>query len=355
MKTKTNTDRAEMVRAWRLVTRGLNINAGACQCALCGDSPHPAEKSVQQFLPAHFPFPDLVDPSKTEVCAGCVKIFGGKPSKTDPPLRTRHVAVVGGEVRTHKRVGSLYPYLLNPDFVELLSWGTSQKKHHLVYARVRESSVLYIGSDDETLVYGPAERALFPVISELLEGFDLVAPGRGAKRGDTIINGSYSSHAVQKFGANRWAALEAKIDPLRRRSPLLLQLMTYASPKPDREQTEKREETVKPEDSTAAFLLGEIAHASAFRRAEGLKFWGGFFLNRIQRFRRLDLPTLVSKLLEDCQVAPHQADGVTSVLLAVEADGDTEAVSQAIRERPSLLAALAYDHVQTKKPERSPK
>jgi len=337
---RTSTDTAARIAAWRLVTAGLGIPAGACACALCGDSPHPAAKSVREFLPAHFPHPDLIDPERTEVCAGCVKIFGGKPSSIDPPVRTRHVLVrEDGAVSLHLRTSELYSALVDPEGARLLSWSTSLKKHHLVYARPRSSSVLYIGSDNKTLAYGAAERGLIPVIAELLTGF----------RSDTIIAGSYSPMAIGAFGANRWAALETRVEELRRRSPLLLQLMTYATPNPEREEAAERTEDMAPSDSAAAYLLGEIAHASDFRRTDGLMFWKGFFVHRLQRFGRLDLPALVSRLMTDCRVQTHQAEGVTSVLRSIEDDGQAEAVSRAIRERPSLLAALAYDHVQQKR------
>jgi len=337
-----------MIAAWRLVTRGLAVPAGACECALCGGSPHPAAKKVVEFLPAHFPHPDLIDPTRAMVCAGCVAIFGGKPSKITPPFRTRHVAVMAdGTLRTHERVRELYQYLSAPESVALLSWAVSLKKHHLVHARAAVPGRLFVGSDNGTLEYGAAESALLPIVAELLAGFGL----------DTIIEGTYSSHQIQAFGASRWAALESRIEDLRRRSPSMLSLIVYSTPKQERlagraVRTDPRAERTDPmnaEDSAAAFLLGEIAHASAKRREDGLQFWGGFFLHRLNRFRRLDLDSLVSRLMAECAVAPHQAESVTSILREIEKEGMTAAVSEAIRQRPALLAALAYDHIQGKR------
>lgn len=104
-----------MIAAWRLITAALGVSAGACACALCGASPHPRAKTLREFLPAHFPHPELLAPGVTDICAGCVALFGGKPSKTSLGL--------------FQKVRDLYPYLLEPETVAVFSWSTSLQKH----------------------------------------------------------------------------------------------------------------------------------------------------------------------------------------------------------------------------------
>lgn len=340
MTNRFESEKATMIAAWRLVTAGLGVESGKCACAVCGDSPHPKAKTRKQFVPAHFPYPELINPDVDAVCAGCVKIFGGKPSKSNPPLRMRHIIVLkDGTVELRKKAAELYDYLMDPAGIQVFSWATTMKKHHLVFARPCSGSTLMIGSDEQTLTYGPGERNLMPVIAEMLEGFG----------SETIIDGTYSSNGIRDFGANRWAELEQKISHLRGAQPELLRLLTYATPNPYRSKIQRKEEPMKPEDRAASELLGEIAFASKMRRESGLQFWGGFFARRIRRFGRKDLPTLVSKLMEECIVPASQSQGVTGALEMIEGDSLTQQVETAIRERADLLAALAFDHVQQRR------
>ena len=327
-------DRAPMVAAWRIATAALGVEIGACECALCGESPHPPAKTVRQFLPTHFPHPDLVDRSKANVCAGCVKIFGGRPSTTDPPLRTRNLVVRDGEALILSRLAPLREHVVE-EGAEVVSWATSLKKHHLVHARVCRPGVVYVGSDSETLAFRPAQDG------EALEAIDLLVSGFAKM---AIIEGSYSPKSIGAFGATRWAEAESIVDRLRRRSPNLLKLLVFGAPKGEGKPEETIMETLES-DAKAAALLGELAFASTYRVEHGKQFWGGYFAHRVKRFCRLPLPELVSRLMDELIVESSRSAEVVRSLEHV----DQGATEKAIRTKPDLIVALAYDHVQRRR------
>lgn len=338
-----------MIRAWRLITAGLGVPIGeGCACALCGSSPHAPAKSVREFLPAHFPHPELIDESRESVCAGCVALFGGKPSREKPPLRMRHLVVrETGELLLFDRVRPLREFLERPESAAVMSWSTSLQKHHFVHARARRPGLdLLIGSDAEPLRYGLAERAALPAVHELLLEMPMTE----------VIEGEYSSVSISGFGATRWAELEEIVDPVRRRSPLLLELMVYATlPEKDTKiaaraaaKNERRLRHVLTEvEDLAVHVLGEIARASAMRREDGLVFWKGFFRHRVARFSRLQLHEFTSRLMAECRVESHAAEAVTSALRLCT--GMEAKVMAVIKTQSDLMSALAYDYVQDRK------
>jgi len=101
---------------------------------------------------------------------------------------------------------------------------------------------------------------------------------------------------------------------------------------------------IEVEDRRAAELLGALARGSKYRIEHGKEFWAGFFRHRVERFRRLPLAQMVSRLLDELQITASSegSEAAVSMLKAWNPD-EQEAVRLAILNRPSLVVALSYD------------
>lgn len=123
------------------------------------------------------------------------------------------------------------------------------------------------------------------------------------------------------------------------RGSAMLDLLTYAAPKPEKAKEDTMPIELDPVDSQAVKLLAGIAEASSMRRGRGLEFWSGFYLNRIRRFSRLPAPDFISRLMREADVPATLFDARA----ALDAVDDEREMMRAIRERADLLHALAYD------------
>jgi hypothetical protein len=99
-----------------------------------------------------------------------------------------------------------------------------------------------------------------------------------------------------------------------------------------------------PADEDAAELLTAIAQASQLRITKGLDFWSGVYSHRVQRFARLPLPSMISRLIAELRVPPVHAGPIAEIVQTWDA-ARADACATAIRERGPLLVALAYDRV----------
>ena len=136
-----------------------------------------------------------------------------------------------------------------------------------------------------------------------------------------------------------------------RGSPIL-DLVVHAAIKPEEKAVKQVKELMKmtapPEldaaDEQAVQLLAALAAASSRRREDSKRFWDDFYLNRVRRFARLPLNDFVSRVMRETDVAAANFD-----VAAFSAMEDPDAVMRAIRERPDLLHALAFDRVRAKR------
>ena len=106
---------------------------------------------------------------------------------------------------------------------------------------------------------------------------------------------------------------------------------------------------LEDDDRDALHLLTHIAIASGARRRDGLAFWRGRFRHRIQRFGRLALRDMLSRLAYDLSCQPHDMEEVGSALEEWDADRQIRA-ARAIRDRGPLLVALAFAAIRRARP-----
>lgn len=201
-----------------------------------------------------------------------------------------------------------------------------------------------IGSDRATIHYQPArDAALLSAVLELLPAFSREA----------IVTGAYHPKAVTAFGASLWHRIESVVESYRP-SPLLDLVAACASAEAEGDQQKhetKDEPVIDTKDATAARFLALLFGASAYRAQHGKEFWGGFARHRIERHRReRSLAAFAARVMDACSVAPT-ADSTRAAMgmLAEMDEAETAAVSEAIRERPALVLALAYEEIQRTK------
>lgn len=325
-----------------MVARALGVDASddGCECQLCGDSPFESAGLAASLYGSGFCDWDArARPVASELCAGCLAVMSGRPGREPPPLRTRSLAIVDGELRVLRRHAELWPYLDAPHGApHVVSWATSGKRHHALRAGVSTSERMLIGSDQHTIEYVPdRDRALLDAVLSMLASLT----GKPQVSRAAILSGVYGAPAIERLGASRWARAESVIS--RHRGTPLLDLVVAAAPCLDRQPEEG--DVIDPADEAAAALIGALARGSSMRVRDGKQFWGGVFAHRVQRFSRLPLSQFVSRLVTELQVEPH-SEAAQSALdqLARMDDERAENVERAVRERSGLVVALAYRH-----------
>ena len=122
-------------------------------------------------------------------------------------------------------------------------------------------------------------------------------------------------------------------------------MLSRVAPKDD-PRTEKEVPVIDPADSQAAQILAHVAQASAYRAERGKDFWGGYYRRRVERFRRMPLASCVSRLMDACHTSPaaDSTQDLTKLLGSLSTD-ETKHIERALRDRPALLVALAYDQI----------
>lgn len=331
--------------------RGVPGNGGATQsrCLMCGDSPWPEAGSPHRVLGSGFSdFQWLCDLGANAVCTGCQGLLSGRPGDVPPPLRMHSIILRDGAIEA-VRPRDLWPLLLEPPqspFV--VSWACSGKIHHWLRARWSTPELLMIGHDRETIEYSPHEdRALLDAVHALLYSPTGTGPLLSRR---AIAEGSYHPRSVEKFGAARLRDLERVV--ARYRPSLLLDLVCAAAPL-STTRHEEEDDVIDDDDAEAAQVLSLIAEASAFRAQNGMTFWGGYFTHRIRRFARMPLASMVSRLMEACEVAPASACVAELIEKVGAMSADQVArVETSIRERTDMIVALAFQGVRDRRAKR---
>jgi hypothetical protein len=306
---------------------GIAPDGAGSGCAFCGASPFAAAGPRARILGPNFSGHELLWPH-ADVCVGCQRLLAGRPGSTPPPLRTITVYLSpAGDLSTIEApdVGAL---LLDPPSGEwVLSWSENRKKHHFRWAGVSTRDRIVCGHDDGPIVYCPREDAEIVAAARSLRT-------RWSRR--AVALGLYDEPRIVAYGPMRWARDEATIRPAR--ASRLLALLTWALPPAD---LTEADDMIPDADTAAADLLAQIARASRRRRADGRQFWGGYFRHRVERFARLPLAGLVSRLMDDCEVQEAESGPIVETLAALPADR-TSAIEEAIRARGGLITALAF-------------
>lgn len=314
---------------------------GGCACAVCGDSPFELAGQLKA-LGTFNDFDVLAGAPVDAVCAGCKRILGGRPGHGDNPipLRARSFELSpDGDFRFLTRAELWDVIKDQPLNGQIVSWATSGKRHHALHAGVSDNETWRIGSDSQTIVVKRnAMLELCVNVKTLLYmgvSKGAILTGRYPPHVATLIAGEYSLTGVQSY----------------RGSPIL-DLVVHAAIKPEEKAVKQVKELMKmtpapelePADEQAIQLLAALATASSRRREDGKRFWDDFYLNRVRRFARLPLNDFVSRVMGEINVAAVNFD-----VAAFNGVEDPDAVMRAIRERPVLLHALAFDRVRAKR------
>lgn len=318
--------------------RGVEPGTGS-ECLCCGRSPFDRAAPAKRVLGATFSdHACLLAPDVNGVCAGCVSLLMGRPGDDPPPLRTSHCLAVEGEPATYPATADLATILRNPPSGRfVLVWAQSRKRHASLRAEISTPDRMRVGGDEATVEYVPARHVAV---------LDAVESLRSTFRSDDILSGGYPSHAIQRFGAQRWAALESTVAPFR--GDPVLAMICHVAPKGER--PEEEDKVIDPHDQRAARLLALIAQSSSMRAERGKEFWGGAFAHRLERVRRLPLPTAMSRLMASIDTAPATESTQQAMSMLREmTEEDTSGVENALRERPSLCVALAYDDIKARR------
>jgi len=320
-----------------MLARALGVSEGkGCRCAVCGASAFDAALPVMKGLGSNFTDYDLLaDSGAQDVCVGCARLMSGRPGDDPPPLRTTSVRVTCASFVTLDQKG-WWSIIIGADEVssggEVLSWAMSRKRHHWLRAGISTPEWWAIGSDEGTIVWKPN-----PKVAQCVLNLRHLGATKGA-----ILSGHYPP----KFMTKHVAAIDAAECLLRElRGHPILDLIVYAAPQVEvnNEQNEVSD-MIDPTDARAAELLANLVWGSEMRADDGKYFWGGYFLRRLRRLRRLPLDTLISRLIEECQVGVSASADVVSTLSTID-QADSEAISKSLRDRTDLVHALAFSRM----------
>ena len=333
------------MRAWarQHAARGRGVSVGAgSRCTCCGSSPFgPAERPRSEILSESFSDHEwLLDPSAPDVCVGCAALLAGRPGDDPPPFRMIHVLVTERGTTLLPRPADVAAVLLSPPAESFaLVWSIARKRHAWLRAERCDAARIVVGTDDGPVVYEPAtDRPLLGAVAELLGAF-----GRGS-----VARGDYSAAAIPRVGVSWWSARESIV--ARRRPSALLSMLCAILPRSEAPPAPLGEPVIDPTDEDAVHLLASIARGSALRSRDGLAFWRGTFRHRVQRFARLPLPDLMSRLIAELRVESH-SDGAAFVgeaLRSWSAERQS-ACARPLRARGPFLVPLSYDVVQRAK------
>lgn len=327
------------VRRALAFAKGVAAN-GPSDCACCGPgSPFAsAGKTADVVGPNFVDFEAFADASIDTVCEGCARLLGGKPSKTDPPLRMQSFALVRGQFRAIPRA-EFWAILREGAAVEALSWATSMQRHHWLQAGQCSFDPVEIGSDAGTIRFHRVDdKKLVLAIEELAQ--------RCAKQ--TILDGNYSCAQIASIGP-RWADLEFVVQSYRGQP--LLELLCWCAPVPEkREASQEKLIVIDPIDALASEILYLVAQGAGFRRRDGLLFWGSQFRQRLERCKDRPLRDMISKLMESLEVSTlgETTEKLLALMSGLTSEQATD-LERAFRARPQLLVALAAQQMRDSK------
>ena len=316
-------------------SRGVSAGVG-CLCAVCGISPFNIERTASDVLGPNFSDYDCIaDPGHESVCAACVSCLSGRPGDDPPPLRTMHVLSIVGEPARYPATKELSEILRTPpDQPFVLVWAASRKRHAVLRAGMSTADRMVIGADEGSVVFERQHVLLLDAVESL----------RPWHNSDEIESGQYQATRIASMSADRWAAAEAVVAP--HRGTTLLSLVCAVARRSD--PTPPTEVPVYDEiDERAAQLLRQLADASDLRRSDGVRFWsGGLFTRRLRLCASASLRDTVAGLMRHLQCAPtHTAITEMHIDLDRATAAETSQIASALRSRPELLVALAYQRM----------
>ena len=298
-------------------------------CAICGaGSPYPAARQVKSVSS-----PDMLGYLASHsgvICSACHWVTGGKPSKTNPPLRSRSII---------REPGQPMRFLSQPDWWDIisaprlcvLSWATGGKKQHALSAGWSTPTVWRVGTDD-----GMAEWEPNPALLDAVDGLRR----RGIAK-TSIMSGIYRPRVLADHG-DVIAVAEPVLKPYRGGLPLDLICFAARTYEKTNHLNEGEANMLSETESAAVDLLASIAWGSRRRVADGKVFWSSYYLARIEMYFNQPLNEFVSRLLSECDVDGHFAAPIAADVARYSQE-QADAIRKVIKNQTALLHALALD------------
>lgn len=295
-------------------------------CAVCGASPFPVGRPAASVFGPNFVDWGLLERAHEDnVCEGCAKALGGKPSRANPPLRMSHFVVVGGVLDRVDGAGLLACLRRPPSEVEAVGWAVSRQKHVSLRCGPCTPDLLRVGCDHGTITWRPARDVAL---------LDAVETLRSHARQDDILTGHYPPHVIQKIGLSRWRTAEAVVST--RRPSLHLDLAVALVRRPEIDQTEEVMSEIPESMRAAAELLHPLCMASAARDEDAINFWHALLPRRLaSAASSASLTEWLGYLVEALSVTASRPE-VVEVVRRLDEMGPEEAAE--------ILSILRRDH-----------
>lgn len=306
---------------------GDGVRIGKHECVSCGLSDCADDKISKKIKSSFTNFDGLMIGSGEYICKSCQMLLNEKD------LRIRPVLYAEKGVRYLIERHEILDFLKDPLPEYVLSVPYSMKKHHWLYAGLSNRETAYIGTDNRTIVIDYKNNNI-PYIIETVESMIKMAIPR-----NEIIHGKYSVYTRYKI--KDIEELEKIISPLRFSGALEL-IVKYTPAVKNKIKIEPKkgvEVMITESEHLAAKLLEELAKKSQIRANDGIRFWGGFFIRRVNRFKNLELHEFISKLSESIG-----ADKIPYKLILELNESKEGQIMDDIRKKTNFILSMAYTY-----------
>ena len=297
---------------------------GSC-CACCGTSPFAVGRPTAEVCgPAFTDYDLLADASAPEVCDGCARMLGGRPSREAPPLRMGHFVVLDGALL--RLDGETLVELLRtmPAGVAAVGWTATRQKHASLRAGPCSSVAWEIGAETGTILWLPEHVALLDAVSVL----------RAHVFREHILAGQYPPHVVLGLGA-AFGPAEESIAP--HRHTLRLEMVVSIVCRPELI-PENEPMPIATEQRAAAELLLDLVEYAPERRRDPIAFWSTLLPRRLAAAAsRSSLLDAAGDLMQRLSISSPEA--VISIEAMTVAEAST--ILRAWRDQPMLVLAVA--------------
>ena len=325
-------------RARRFMT-GDDLILGGDTCVSCGlpRANSPVAKAMNSTFNA---FGLFLNDSRF-ICPQCMELFKDRAGRTKFLLYTER-----GKQRIVEREDVL-PIIKTPPAREyIFSVPYSFQKHHWLHAGLSTPRMAYIGTDNGTVVIDYQMHDIPRLVDTAI---DAVMCGLPRKE---LTIGKYSVFTRSRFGA-ALDAWETELAPLRHGGALDLIVRHIPAVKKKKSFTIEEDGTMFSDtEQKAIAIISTLAHASRYRREQGLAFWQSFFKRRIMRHVDYPLNAFFSGVARGVFCDVHALD--VSLVEGMSED-DSRAVMKDIKQKADLLIAAAYTAMKESAPTPAPK
>lgn len=296
---------------------------GGHKCASCGVEDR-ADINYRKAVKTNFcNYNELLIDGGVWLCESCVSIMDDSDMRFKPVLFEEY----GQKVIPERE--DILTILESPPKQYVLSLPYSFKKHHWLYAGLSTDKLALIGTDNRTV---PLDYTAFDIPFAINETRRLISGG--IPRGE-IISGRYSIFSEVKCPSIHES--EQILSKLRPCGALEL-FVKYTPAVQNKIVFEEDMPMLSESEGKAVEILCSIAERSNVRSNDGIRFWGGFYERRINRYKQLPLHEFTSKVAESVSSGPD----FNSRAIVALTEAEEMQIMQDIRDKTTLIIALAY-------------